>query len=322
MNSISPGSSVHSLVIDLRIHNRLHYWIDFGLSILVFWMLLIFASINKQPSLGWLAILPASFALYRSALFSHELMHFGKRSVPGFTAAWNILCGIPILMPAFMLRSHADHHGVGSYGTIHDPEYLPFATHPKLKRFFWLGSAMFPLVLLVKALLLVPISIILKPMRTWLHLHLRFMSMNSSYEPGRELQKFSLTSHWLEGATTLWATSLFGAILFGMLPWRFAWFWLACMTTANMLNAWRTLRAHRYTSIGTPMNFAEQLRDSTTCTLPTLLGELMYPVGQRFHAAHHLFPYLPYHALPLAHKRVIESEWIGLPDYRSTLQHY
>jgi fatty acid desaturase len=79
------------------------------------------------------------------------------------------------------------------------------------------------------------------------------------------------------------------------------------------------LHAHKYASAGRSMDAAAQLRDSTTFTLPALLGELLCPVGQRFHAAHHLFPYLPYHALAEAHRRVLASEWVGLEDYRHTM---
>jgi fatty acid desaturase len=51
------------------------------------------------------------------------------------------------------------------------------------------------------------------------------------------------------------------------------------------------------------MSFAEQVRDSND--YPGVLAELWAPVGLRFHAMHHLFPQLPYHALPEARRRVL-----------------
>jgi hypothetical protein len=136
----NTSASVHSLVADLRVHKRTVYWADFGLAIALFWALLGFATFTSELAWAALAAVPASLALYRAALFSHEIGHFGKRSVPGFTLAWNVLCGVPIGMPSFMLKSHADHHGVASYGTARDPEYLPFAAYPQIKRAFWLGT--------------------------------------------------------------------------------------------------------------------------------------------------------------------------------------
>ena len=55
------------------------------------------------------------------------------------------------------------------------------------------------------------------------------------------------------------------------------------------------------------MSFAEQIRD--TNDFPSILAELWAPVGLRYHAMHHLFPQLPYHALPEARRRVIA--WSG-----------
>jgi fatty acid desaturase len=49
------------------------------------------------------------------------------------------------------------------------------------------------------------------------------------------------------------------------------------------------------------------VRDSND--FPSVLAELWAPVGLRYHAMHHLFPQLPYHALPEARRRVLA--WSG-----------
>jgi fatty acid desaturase len=304
-------ASVHSLVADLRVHKRAVYWADFGLAIALFWALLGFAAFTSHFAWAALAVVPASLALYRAALFSHEIGHFGKRSVPGFTLAWNALCGVPIGMPSFMLKSHADH----SYGTARDPEYLPFAAYPQIKRAFWIGMLLTPWMYAFRALVLVPLAWVAKPVRVWLRARMSYMTMNSAYSPSSDFQKLTRFDLMVEAATTLWAYGLLALMVSGALPWRFAALVLLCMTAANLLNAWRTLRAHKYMSVGHAVDAAGQLRDSTTFTLPAALGELLCPVGQRFHAAHHLFPYLPYHALAQAHERVMTSGWAGLGDY-------
>jgi fatty acid desaturase len=73
------------------------------------------------------------------------------------------------------------------------------------------------------------------------------------------------------------------------------------------LNAFRTLGAHRYINDGGEMTFVEQLLDSVNYPRRPFLTELWAPLGMRFHALHHLFPSMPYHALPEAHRRLMEQ---------------
>ena len=46
----------------------------------------------------------------------------------GFRLVWNLLVGIPLLVPSFMYEGvHNQHHAKRYYGTVNDPEYLPLA---------------------------------------------------------------------------------------------------------------------------------------------------------------------------------------------------
>jgi fatty acid desaturase len=85
-----------------------------------------------------------------------------------------------------------------------------------------------------------------------------------------------------------------------------------------VVNALRTLGAHRWTNAhGEEMNFVEQMLDSVNYPYNPLLSGLWAPVGLRFHALHHIFPTMPYHALATAHKRLMRE----LPEdspYRRT----
>jgi fatty acid desaturase len=319
MTQQTTAISVHSLVLDLRPHRPVVYWTDFGASIFLFWACVVFASYTPQLAYAALAVVPASFALYRAALFAHEVGHFGRQGVRWFAVAWNVLCGIPIGMPSFMLKSHVDHHGTGSYGTANDPEYLPFAAYPKARQWFFWGSLLVPGMFMLRAMVLVPLAWVHARTRTWLRLRMSYMTMNNAYQPSSDFQRLTRADLAVEAATAVWCYGLLALLFLGWLPWRFAIVLFVCMMAANMLNAWRTLRAHKYTSVGQPMDAAGQLKDSTTFTLPVVWGELMCPVGQRFHAAHHMFPYLPYHALAEAHRRVLASDWAGLDDYKLTM---
>jgi fatty acid desaturase len=73
------------------------------------------------------------------------------------------------------------------------------------------------------------------------------------------------------------------------------------------INALRTLGAHRWTSPGSEMNFIEQMLDSVNYPHRPLIGGLWAPVGLRFHALHHIFPTMPYHALAEAHRRLMRD---------------
>jgi len=73
---------------------------------------------------------------------------------------------------------------------------------------------------------------------------------------------------------------------------------------ALALNWVRNLAAHTYSNRGERMSLAEQFSDSINITGQTWLTVLMFPVGLRYHALHHLFPFLPYHNLGKAHARL------------------
>ena len=59
---------------------------------------------------------------YRAALFIHETVHLRHNSFKVFRFVWNLLCGIPFLMPSFMYYTHAEHHMRKHFGTDTDAE--------------------------------------------------------------------------------------------------------------------------------------------------------------------------------------------------------
>jgi fatty acid desaturase len=74
------------------------------------------------------------------------------------------------------------------------------------------------------------------------------------------------------------------------------------------INAVRTLGAHRWLNAdGREMTFVEQMVDSVNYSRHPLTAGLWAPVGLRFHALHHIFPTMPYHALATAHRRLLRD---------------
>ena len=129
---------------------RLVGWTAFALAVVA----------AASPQLMWLASLIAAFGLYRGVCFTHELAHLRRRALPGFETAWNILFGVPLLLPSFTyLGVHQSHHSLSSYGTKEDPEYLPFASSRRLMMIFAIQSTLLmPIALFVRFLVLAPIG--------------------------------------------------------------------------------------------------------------------------------------------------------------------
>ena len=66
--------------------------------------------------------------LSQQGYFIHELTHIKKGAVKGFRFTWNLIVGVPLLVPSFMYEGvHNQHHAKTYYGTVDDPEYLPLA---------------------------------------------------------------------------------------------------------------------------------------------------------------------------------------------------
>ena len=91
-------------------------------------------------------------ALYRAGSFIHELTHIKKGAVKGFRFAWNLIVGVPLLVPSFMYEGvHNQHHAKRYYGTVDDPEYLPLALmHPWTLPLFLIAAALAPVGMLIR----------------------------------------------------------------------------------------------------------------------------------------------------------------------------
>src|SRR3546814_17074593 len=89
----------------------------------------------------------AVVALYRACSFIHELTHLRKNALPGFRLAWNILVGVPLLIPSFMYEGiHSLLHNRTKYGTVEDLEYLYLALlKPWMVQPFVVAAAFEPL---------------------------------------------------------------------------------------------------------------------------------------------------------------------------------
>jgi fatty acid desaturase len=259
-------------------------------------------------------------AFYRASLFTHELTHLKQDSFRAFRIVWNLLYGIPFLVPSFLYHTHVDHHARRQYGTAHDGEYLPLAAGPRWKILWYLSESFVVPLVAVARFLIAPVTWFSPRLHTWLARHASSMVIDPAYVrplPTRQEMKI-----WRLQETACWAFVTTVAVLLTLriIPLGFLFTAYAVSVGVMLLNSVRTLGAHRYRSNGETMTFVEQLLDSVNYPQSAWIGELWAPVGLRFHALHHLFPSMPYHNLAKAHRRLMQELPANSP-YRDTVSH-
>jgi fatty acid desaturase len=296
------------LVMDLHKPQPVIFWTDLLVTAAVGWAafaIAIFTPAFSGPML--MAAIVSGFALYRGLCFTHELTHIRRGSVPGFETVWNVLFGVPLLLPSFTyVGVHQSHHSLSTYGTKQDPEYLPFASSRRLILVFALQSSLLiPPLLLLRFLGLAPVGLVWPRFHRWLETHASSFSMNPDYRRQVPAEMARKMKRWESGTLIAWA-GLIGAIYAGVLPLRTPFVWIGILTFVSFFNTLRVLGAHEYETDGTPRDRQGQLRDSID-TPGGPWTELWAPVGLRYHALHHYFPGIPYHNLGAAYRRIVES---------------
>ncbi len=330
-------AEARQIVRDLFEPNPWIYWADFLISLTVGFVCY---GLVRRVALGspaQIALFVASgLMLYRAALFIHEIVHFRTGTFRAFRIVWNLFCGIPLLLPSFTYYAHLDHHRRKFYGTKHDGEYLPLGHQSPWAIWFYLSqSLIIPGIVVVRFMLLTPLTWISPAARRWVHAHVSSLVMDPSYVrplPAREvlrvwrLQEFGCFLMCWACAVLMLRGLLHpeydpsGAFPLrrGVLPIGFLVQAYSTGVFVVLMNEIRTLGAHRFMNDGREMTFIDQLVDSVNYPRRALLGELWAPVGLRFHALHHLFPAMPYHNLAKAHHRLM-AELPPDSPYRATV---
>jgi len=296
------------------------YYVDLFVSVAIaYGAAIVFFSLSFSSPLKWLLLFVSGFALFRVGTFMHELQHLPGDTMRRFKIVWNILCGIPMLMPSFLYDNHRGHHRSTTYGTIEDGEYLPLGTGPWGHfAVYVIQALLLPLLVGFRFLVLVPISLVKPSWRRFVLERFSFYGINPHYRrplPAGPLPRWWL---WMDIACMIPMRAIPSCILAGLAPWMRIpeLYLLACVSLG--LNYVRNLAAHRYRNEGEPMTYTGQLLDSINITGRPIVTELLFPVGLRYHALHHLFPTLPYHNLGVAHERLMRELPADSP-YRQTV---
>jgi len=311
----------HAIVKDLLGVRAHRYWIDFLATMAVAHGAFAIYILAAPYSFGQIAALVvSSLAMYRGVVFTHEIAHRRAGTFAAFTVVWNVLCGIPFLVPSFLYGDHQGHHNNQVYGTWADPEYILRSRHWRRRvMVFLLLPLVYPMFSVIRFMVLTPLALVSRPIDrlVWTHASSLYV-MNEAYR--RELDAAATArSRWLlEIAGSAWAWFVAGLFLTGRLPLAVAGKTYLVFLLWIGLNQLRTLAAHRYgNQPDRSVSYVEQLLDTNTFPRGRWMPELWAPVGLRYHALHHLLPMMPYHALAEAHARLVSRLPAGSPYHRT-----
>ena len=298
-----------SLTRDLNSPSALIYWADMLGSALLGYTTLFLAINAGSAAAGIAAGIVSVLALYRAGSFIHELTHLKPNAVPDFRLVWNIVLGIPLLVPSFMYEGvHNQHHAKTYYGTANDPEYLPLALmKPWTLPLFLVAAALAPIGVLIRFGILAPLSLLFPSLRDTVVAKYSGLQINPKFR--RKWPEGDFRRDWIlqEAAASVWAIALITMAATGVIPLRDFAIILGIASGVMFLNQVRTLVAHLWENDGEPMSVTAQYLDSVNVPPPGTLPALWAPVGLRYHALHHLLPGVPYHNLGEAHRRLVRE---------------
>ena len=322
-----PLKEARAMVKDLMTPKPHIYWVDFLLSVGLGWAMFyvaLMSDFNQVWAYG--ATLISALALYRAVIFIHEIVHFKKGTLLSFKAAWNVLCGFAMLVPAFTYQGvHIDHHKRDIYGTLEDGEYLPFgAQNPLLNVWYVVSSIFLPALIIGRFVILSPLGWLIPPLGRFIWQRSSSLTIDLTYRrpPPTVLDgkywRLQEVMAWLYGVAAV------VALYFGIIPMKAFYLWYAIMVLILTLNSLRTLGAHAYRNPGHEvLSVPEQFLDSVDVPYG-FITPLWAPVGLRFHATHHLFPNMPYHSLGEAYERLsrdLPQKHLYLAATRKSLWH-
>jgi fatty acid desaturase len=311
-------TEARAMVRDLFVPNEKIYWFDFlttilsGYACFAVTRLLVVESHLEPLWLRGLLALAAFFAqcacFYRAVMFVHEIVHLPEKKFIAFRVVWNLLCGIPFLVPSFTYYSHLDHHRRKMFGTEHDGEYLSLANLSPWWILIFLTHALWaPPLVLLRFGMIGPLAWFIPPLRRLVHQRASSLVIDPTYLRPHPTRAALRCIRLQELCCFLFLVACVVVPVVFLGRWPIPLLIHAYLTGVVLvfMNAVRTLASHRWTSGGHEGTFVDQMLDSVTMDNDSLPAILINPVGLRYHATHHLFPAMPYHNMRAAHKRLL-----------------
>jgi len=297
------------LVRDLHKPNPLIYWSDLGacLALTAFGLYLStpFPETVLRGSIpAIIGIAVAGLALYRASYFNHELSH-QARQLPGFEIGWNLLVGIPLLIPSFLYYDHLNHHSVRGFGTDSDIEYFaPKQRGPRGAITLVAVCACLPLLYIARFALLPPLAWLHPTIREWTDTRASGLGVLGLARRAPPTAEERPAWRIQEAACFVYLVAMGLLLLSGMLPIGNLLQFYTVLAVLLVFHALRIMVGHRYESNGEPQDRIEQVIDSFNFPKYSVVTSILAPLGFHLHGLHHLFPKIPYHNMPEAHRRI------------------
>lgn len=310
--------TVRNLVEDLREAKPAVYFSDLLLSALTGWAFFALAMKEGNPGVRGVAFFVSGLLLYRAVAFIHELFH--QQNMKGFRILWHAVVGVPLLIPFLLyVPIHQGHHNSKTYGTKDDGEYEQFLGRSKMMSFhLLLLNLVLPFALILRFGVLTPLSTFLPVVRRDIIPNFIHMALRMPFRAPEIKESMRRESYVVEAFCALFTWGLLAMCFTG--HWRAVLYWYALVF---LIGTWNTVRSlastHLYVEQAQGRGVGGQLLDSLNIHGGGLLTDLLCPVGLRFHALHHVAPYLPYHALPQAHRRLMDQLPVGSDYHQVTV---
>ncbi len=289
--SVTPAGTAESfsfrqareIIADLFDHRADLYWADLLVTLTIGYGAAAFYIHSHTFSLAVVACyFVAGFALFRAGSFIHEITHLHGGQMTRFTVGWNLLCGIPMLMPSFFYENHIDHHNTHRYGTIRDGEYLPLGAGSRWQLvWFWLQVPLLPAVFFFRLqnhhAALVQLPPVPTAVGSGAHVVVRDQFSPQARRPSNRTRR---AWAWPEAACCLSAARWWPGPCQGSNPGRNAikiYLLYADDVGLELRVEQRSWHHHRNTGGG--RSYLEQLEDSVNITGHPLLTELFFPLG-------------------------------------------
>ena len=257
-----PIRQLRRALDDLLVPKPAFYWLDFLASITCFYAgFAASAVLPLNNPLKLLGAVVAVLAVYRAVVFIHELAHLSPGRVPGFRVAWNLLCGVPLLVPSFLYGSHRDHHARRAYGTAKDGEYRPWGRPGNRIGIVMFACSSF-LGLPAGALrfgILGPISWLNPRIREWVAVNASSLVVDPRHRRDPPSQQEARGWRVQEACVFIYLLATAAALVTGLIDAELLLQLYLISAAALLLNSLRTLAAHRYRSAGDPLTTTQQL---------------------------------------------------------------
>jgi len=221
-------SQARLLIADLFKPKPWIYWTDFLATVLGAYAVSGLVHFMPQAASGATllflqgsCLIASALLFYRAALFIHELVHLPQGSLRWFRVAWNVLFGIPCLVPSFVYHTHLDHHRRMSFGTRHDGEYMPLARQGWWHIVVYMGQTpLIPIAAFIRFAFLTPLAWLHPALRRWVHQHASSLVMDPTYVRPLPSPGAMRTIYWQElGCFFVCLAGIVAFAVFGRWPY-------------------------------------------------------------------------------------------------------